>query len=63
MKNVILLLTFILATSIGFAQNQNGYKRIYKYGDYQKNWALVKSITGHYGIINQNGEIIIPTMY
>src|SRR5690554_567398 len=63
MKNLILLLTFWLTTSIGFSQNIDGYKRIYKYGEYQKDWALVKSITGNYGFIDQNGKEVVPTIY
>jgi hypothetical protein len=44
MKNKLFLLLLILTTTLSFSQN--GYKRIYKYGEYQKDWALVKTITG-----------------
>jgi len=65
MKKTILFLTLILSFTIAYSQDkiESNYKRIYKYDVYQKDWALVKGITGNYGIINRNGKEIVPAIY
>ena len=66
MKHLIVFLTFFLfVISTGYSQENNldDYKKIYKYGVYQKDWALVKSITGNYGMIDRNGKEVVPTVY
>ena len=61
MKNKLLILLLILISSLGYSQNN--YKKIYKYNEYQNDWALVKDITGNYGFIDRNGKEVVPTIY
>ena len=63
MKKKLLLFIFVFIFFVGFSQNNSEYKKIYKFDEYQKNWALVKSKTGNYGMIDRNGKEIIPTIY
>lgn len=39
------------------------YKKIYSYGDYHKDWALVKTDSGNYGLIDQNKKQIVAPIY
>ena len=61
MKNKLLILLLILISNLSYSQN--GYKKIYKYDEYQKGWALVKNIAGTYGFIDKNGKEIVPAIY
>ena len=61
MKTKLITMLFIAVSSICFAQN--GYKKVYKYGDYNKDWALVKTISGTYGFIDRNGVKVVEPIY
>ncbi len=62
MKKVFLFL-FILVTICSSAQNSSTYKKVYRYGELHKDWALVKTIAGTYGFINRDGKEILPAIY
>ena len=55
--------TLIFAVVAIFCFAQNGYKKVYKYGAYNRDWALVKDITGNYGFIDSDGKEVVPTNY
>ena len=62
MKKTLLLL-FLFATICSTAQNSAHYKKIYSYDQYQKDWALVKTVAGTYGFIDRSGKEIVPAIY
>lgn len=55
------LIGFLLFSSVSYGQT--GYKKVYKPGEYQQNWSLVKSITGTYGFIDQSGKEVVHPIY
>lgn len=57
----ILTLIFIGISTLCFAQNM--YKKVYKYDVYNKDWALVKDITGSCGFIDRDGKEVVQTIY
>ena len=57
------LLTVILITLASCAFGQTGYKKVYKYDDYQPNWALVKTISNTYGFIDTKGNVVVEPVY
>ena len=59
MKKALFVLMFTSLSVSSFAQ----YKKVYAYGDYQKNWALVKTSSGTYGFIDQNKKQIVTPIY
>ena len=61
MKKRFLTLEFVVVSTICLAQN--GYKKVNKYDQYNKDWALVKTIAGTYGFINRNGETVVQPIY
>jgi hypothetical protein len=61
MKKRFFTLAFVLVSALCFAQN--GYKKISTYDEYNKDWALVKTISGTYGFINRNGETVVQPIY
>ena len=61
MKKRFLTLAFFVVSTICFAQN--GYKKVGKYDEYNKDWALVKTISGTYGFVNRNGETVVEPIY
>ena len=61
MKNKLMILMLILITNLSYSQN--GYKRVYDYDEYRKDWALVKTITGTYGFIDKSGKIVVQPIY
>lgn len=60
MKNFVCLL-FVLISLSGYAQKR--YKKVYPYGKYQPNWAMVKTIAGTYGFIDREGNEVVPAIY
>ncbi|TBX69913.1 WG repeat-containing protein [Flavobacterium silvisoli] len=62
MKKYLLLL--LLSVSLnGMAQEKNHYKKVFNYGEYKTDWALVQNITGTYGFINKEGKEVVPAIY
>jgi hypothetical protein len=57
------IFTFFVITISFFCFSQNGYKKIYKYDEYNKDWALVKTISGTYGFIDRNGKNVVQPIY
>ncbi len=62
MRKSFISLVFIFAFSLAFAQ-KNGYAKIYNYGEFNKDWALVKTIANTYGFIGINGETVVQPIY
>jgi WG containing repeat len=61
MKKSFFTLAFVVVSTLCFAQN--GYEKVSKYDEYNKDWALVKTISGTYGFINRNGETVVQPIY
>lgn len=61
MKRLILLFSFLIFSSIAFAQNS--YQKTYAYNQYNKDWALVKTVSGTYGFIDRKGKAVVPAIY
>ncbi|MEE1944191.1 WG repeat-containing protein [Pedobacter sp. KR3-3] len=61
MKRFTLLFFFLLIGSVAFAQN--GYQKKYAYNQYNKDWALVKTVSGTYGFIDRDGKVVVPAIY
>ncbi|WP_296146528.1 WG repeat-containing protein [uncultured Flavobacterium sp.] len=61
MKSKVLLFLFLIVSSLSFAQS--GYKKVYEFGDYHKDWAMVKTISGTYGFIDKNKNIVVQPIY
>ena len=61
MKKRFFTLAFVVISTLCFAQN--GYKKVSKYDEYNKDWALVKTISGTYGFINRKGETVVQPIY
>lgn len=61
MKKLFLTALLITCSSVIFAQN--GYKKVYKYNDYNTNWALVKTISNTYGFIDREGNTVVQPVY
>ena len=59
MKKIYYL--FIIFSTIALAQNN--YKKIYKPNQHIPQLTMVKSITGNYGFIDNNGKEIVPAVY
>lgn len=57
------IFTFFVITISFFCFSQNGYKKIYKYDEYNKDWALVKTISGTYGFIDRNNKTVVQPIY
>lgn len=51
----------VIASSFCFAQS--GFKKVYAYDQYNKDWALVKTIGNTYGFIDRNGTIVVQPIY
>ena len=62
MKNTILLLFLLTAISVS-SQKLPQYKKVYDYGEYQNDWAKVKTNAGTYGFIDRNGKLVVPVIY
>ena len=61
MDRIIITLVFFTISTFSFAQSE--YKKTGKYDEYNKDWALVKTIAGTYGFINRNNEIVVQPIY
>jgi ribosomal protein S24E len=61
MKKSFLTLIFLVITTFCFSQIQ--LKKIYKYDEYNKDWALIKSISDTYGFIDKNGKTVVQPIY
>ena len=61
MKVKVLIILLTLITSVGYSQKI--YKKIYKDGQYHKNWRMVKSIQGLYGFIDKSDKIVVSPIY
>jgi DUF438 domain-containing protein len=61
MKRKILSLVCVFISTLCLAQN--GYKKTGNYDEYNKDWALVKTISGTYGFINRNNETVVEPIY
>lgn len=61
MKRLTLLFSFLLITLMAFAQSS--YQKIYAYNQYNKDWALVKTVSGTYGFIDRKGKAVVPAIY
>lgn len=61
MKVKELVLICLLFSSVSYGQT--GYKKVYKLGEYQQNWSLVKTNAGTYGFIDNNGKEVVPPIY
>ncbi|WP_130733853.1 WG repeat-containing protein [Flavobacterium sp. J27] len=59
----ILVLIAFFAFNISFSQELPTYKKVYPYDVYQKDWALVKTITNTYGFIDRNGNELVSPIY
>jgi len=57
----ILIVLFLIASSFSFAQE--GYKKVYEFGDYHKDWALVKTVSGTYGFIDKDKKVVVQPIY
>lgn len=57
------LITLLLITISSLCFSQNGFKKVYKYDEYSKDWALVKTVAGTYGFIDRTGKIIVQPIY
>ncbi|WBV60557.1 hypothetical protein PFY12_00210 [Chryseobacterium camelliae] len=51
MRNLIII-AFVFFSPLSFAQ----YQKIYKYDEYNKDWALVKTSSGTFGFIDRTGK-------
>lgn len=56
-----LLIGVLLFSSVSYGQT--GYKKVYKSGEYQPNWSLVKTIAGTYGFIDESGKEVVHPIY
>lgn len=54
-------LAFVVFSTFCFAQNE--YKKIYNYDEFNKDWALIKTISNTYGFIDKNGSIVVQPIY
>ena len=61
MKKRFFILAFVVISTLCFAQN--GYKKVRRYDEYNKDWAQVKTISGTYGFINLKGETVVQPIY
>ncbi|GEM_PF-781749 len=61
MKNCIVIFIILLNSLVVYSQGT--YKKVYKYGEYNDNWAMVKTISGTYGFINREGQEVVPSIY
>ena len=61
MNRIIFTLVFFAISTFNFAQSV--YKKTGKYDEYNKDWALVKTIAGTCGFINRNNEIVVQPIY
>lgn len=61
MKRLTLLFSFLLISLMAFAQSS--YQKIYAYNQYNKDWALVKTVSGTYGFIDRKGKAVVPAIY
>jgi len=54
----------LLLVSVAFyVSAQNGYQKKYPYDDYNKGWALVKTVSGTYGFVDKSGKAVVPPIY
>ncbi|WP_321515995.1 hypothetical protein [Marinifilum fragile] len=59
MKKLLNFILLVLSSITVYSQVD--YRKVYEYGEYQENWAKVKSITGTYGFVDKSGnEIVEP---
>ncbi|MBS1571963.1 MAG: WG repeat-containing protein [Bacteroidetes bacterium] len=56
-------LTLILLVITTFCFSQIHYKKIYKHNEYNKDWVLIKTISGTYGFIDRNGKTVVQPIY
>lgn len=64
MKKAFWIAFFWIAISAsGSAQSIEKYDKVFSYGTYNKDWALVKSIAGFYGFIDKGEKEIVPAIY
>lgn len=61
MRSKILLLLFMAMSFSALAQT--GYKKVYKLNEYNKDWSLVKTVSGTYGFIDKGGKVIVQPIY
>lgn len=61
MKALIISVSFLLVTTGSFSQI--GYKKVYKYDENRKDWALVKTISGTYGFIDSSNKVVVQPIY
>jgi len=61
MKKIIF--TLVLALFACSSYCQSNYKRIYKYDEYNKGWALVKTTAGTYGFIDHDKKAVVQPIY
>lgn len=54
-----ILLLFVFFSHFTFAQ----YEKVYKYDDYHKDWALVKTSSGTFGFIDKQKKLIVQPIY
>ncbi len=47
----------------GMAQDTSLYKKISRYDEYKKDWAMVKTIANTYGFIDKSGNEVVPPIY
>jgi hypothetical protein len=61
MKVKLLIILLTLISSVGYSQEI--YKKVYKDGQYHKDWRMVKSIQGWYGFIDKNDKVVVSPIY
>lgn len=61
MKKILLILLLVSVTF--YVSAQNGYQKKYPYDEYNKDWALVKTVSGTYGFVDKSGKAVVPPIY
>lgn len=61
MKKILLIL--LLVSVAFYVSAQKGYQKKYPYDEFNKDWALVKTVSGTYGFVDRNGKAVIPPIY
>lgn len=59
MKKILLSSLFLFLSIKTFSQ----YQKVYRFDDYQKNWALVKTKSGTFGFIDKNKKAVVAPIY
>lgn len=58
-----LLFTGIAVAFATIVFSQGAYKKVYKYGNYKSDWALVKTVSNTYGFMDRDGNLVVQPVY